>query len=55
MPDQAHHRVAAGQAMPGVFVANDRMPARQLIDQLQLIEECSAQSEWSGLVLYLPL
>jgi hypothetical protein len=41
--------------MPGVFVLNDRMPVRQAIDELLLIDTCSEQAEWSGLVLYLPL
>jgi predicted nuclease of predicted toxin-antitoxin system len=55
MPDFAYERVAAGQPMPGVFVVSDRLPVRQAIDELLLIDACSEQTEWSGLVLYLPL
>jgi predicted nuclease of predicted toxin-antitoxin system len=55
MPDFAYARVLAGQPMPGVFVLNDRMPVRQAIDELLLVEECSEQVEWAGLVVHLPL
>jgi predicted nuclease of predicted toxin-antitoxin system len=55
MPDFAYARVAAGQAMPGVFVLNDRLPVRQAIDELLLINACSEQGEWAGRVQYLPL
>jgi predicted nuclease of predicted toxin-antitoxin system len=55
MPDFAHARVAAGEPMPGVFVLNDRLPVRQAIDEILLIDDCSEPSEWEGLVLYLPL
>jgi hypothetical protein len=55
IPDFAYARVVAGQPMPGVFVVHDRMPVRQAIDELLLMEACSEQEEWSGLVVYLPL
>src|SRR5262245_30247048 len=55
IPDFAYARVAAGQPMPGVFVLNDRLPIRQALDELLLIDTCSEQVEWAGLVLYLPL
>lgn len=55
IPDFAYARVAAGEPMPGVFVLNDRLPVRQAIDELLLIDACSEQGEWVGLVLYLPL
>ena len=55
MPDFAYSRVTAGQSMPGVFVVNDRIPVRQAIDVLLLLDICSEQAEWAGLVLYLPL
>jgi hypothetical protein len=44
-----------GQPMSGVFVVNDRMPVKQAIDELLLIDGCSDQAEWTGVVLYLPL
>jgi hypothetical protein len=40
--------------MPGVFVVNDRMAVRQAIDELLLIDGCSEQAEWAGLVIHLP-
>ena len=55
MPDFAYDRIFAGQQMPGVFVLNERMPIRQAIEELLLIDECSDQEEWSNLVVYLPL
>jgi predicted nuclease of predicted toxin-antitoxin system len=55
MPDFAYIRVVAGQPMPGVFVVPDRMAVRQAIEELLLIEDCSEQAEWAGLVVYLPL
>jgi hypothetical protein len=55
MPNFAYERLAQGQAMLGVFVINDRMPVRQAIDELLLLNNCSEQDEWKGIVLYLPL
>jgi hypothetical protein len=55
MPDYAFSRIAEGMAMPGVFVVNDRLPVGQVIRELTLIDQCSEQREWNGLVLFLPL
>lgn len=55
VPDFANDRVAAGLPMPGVFVVNDRLPVRQAIEELLLINEGSEQAEWAGLVVFLPL
>jgi hypothetical protein len=55
MPDFAYARVGAGQSMPGVFVVSDRLAARQVIEELLLVEACNEQAEWTGLVVYLPL
>lgn len=55
MPDFAYARVLAGQRMPGLFVVNDRLAIRSAIEELLLIEACSEQPEWAGLVAYLPL
>ena len=55
MPDFAYARVVAGQPMAGVFVLNDRLPVRQAIDELLLVDAGSEQVEWVGRVLYLPL
>lgn len=55
MPDFAYARVSLEQPMPGVFVMDDRLSVRQAIDELLLIEVCSEQAEWAGLIAYLPL
>lgn len=55
MPDFAYARVIAKRPMPGVFVVPDRMAVRQALDELLLIDTCSEQAEWIGLVVYLPL
>lgn len=55
MPDFAYARIGAGQPMPGLFVLNDRLPVRQAIDELLLVDSGSEQEEWAGLVVYLPL
>lgn len=55
MPDFAYDRVAAGEPMPAVFVFDDRLPVRQVIDELLLADACSDQAEWAGLVAHMPL
>ena len=55
MPDFAYSRVTTAQPMPGVFVVNNRLPVRQVIDDLLLLDSCCVPAEWSGLVLYLLL
>ncbi len=55
MPDFAYARLIDGHPMSGVFVLNDRLPVKQAIDELLLINACSEQVEWIGLILYLPL
>ncbi|MEQ8996963.1 MAG: DUF5615 family PIN-like protein [Coleofasciculus sp. B1-GNL1-01] len=55
MPNFAYERLTRGEEMSGLFVVNDRMPIRQVIDELLLLVDCSQQSEWKGIVLYLPL
>ena len=55
MPDFAYARLIQEKLMPGMFVINDRMPTRQAIDELLLLLDCSEQTEWKDVVLYLPL
>jgi hypothetical protein len=55
MPGYAYARVTAAEPMPGVIIANDRLPIGQVIQELLLIDECSVQEEWKGRVLFLPL
>jgi len=55
MADFAYQRVAAGQSMPGAFVVNDRLSVGAAIDELLLISACTNESDWDGIVAYLPL
>lgn len=55
MPGFAYARVAAGEAMPGVFVLNDRLPVGIAIAEILLVADCSQHEEWRGLVIHLPL
>jgi predicted nuclease of predicted toxin-antitoxin system len=55
MPAAAFRRVVAGEPMPGLVLANDRLPAGQVVDELVLMVTCSEASDWDGRVLYLPL
>ncbi|MEH2166995.1 MAG: DUF5615 family PIN-like protein [Nostoc sp.] len=43
------------EQMLSLFVVSDRMPIRQAINELLLLVNYSDQSEWKGIVLYLPL
>ena len=51
----AHARVAPGQPMTGVFVADNTAPLRQIIDDLLLIDDLTTHAEWANRVEYLPL
>ncbi len=55
VPRHALERIKVGQAMPGVFLVNDRMAPAQLIDDILLINCCSQPAEWAGRIQYLPL
>jgi hypothetical protein len=54
VPGFAYDRVRAGEAMPGVFVVDDRVPVRAAIDAVLLAEDASEQDEWRDRVLFLP-
>lgn len=55
VPDFAYERVVTGQPMPGVFVVNDRLSLRKVIDEICFLDEHTEQEEWDCLVVYLPL
>ncbi len=55
MPDFAYQRLERNEAMTGLFVVNDRIAIRDAIDELLLLNDCTEQEEWKGIVLYLPL
>jgi predicted nuclease of predicted toxin-antitoxin system len=55
IPPFAYARVAAGQAMPGVFLVSDDMPTGQTIDEILLAVHCLTPDECKDIVKYFPL
>ncbi len=51
----AYARVKAGLPMPGVFAVNRDEPVGEIIEDILLLIECSAEDEWEGQVTFLPL
>lgn len=55
MSDFAYARVAAGEAMVGVFILGDRFPVGMAIDEILLLYTCMKQEEWKGRAVHVPL
>jgi hypothetical protein len=55
MSDHAYERVAAGRALAGVFILNDRLPVGRAIEEILLLAECTEQAEWNGRAVHVPL
>lgn len=55
IPPIAYDRVAAGLAMPGVFLVRDDMPIGQAIDELLIVASCLDEDECKDIVRYFPL
>ena len=55
MSDYAYEQVAAGEAMAGVFILNDRFPVGRAIEEILLMVACTEQAEWSGRAVHVPL
>lgn len=55
MPDYAYDRVRSGLSMPGVFVVRNEPPFGPILDDLELVVECSTPADWDGRVEYVPL
>ena len=55
MSDYAYERVAAGEAMAGVFILNDRFPVGLAIEEILQMAACTEQAEWCGRAVHLPL
>ena len=51
----AYARVARAESMPGVVEVSRLIPISAVIDDLLLLAEASAEDEWQGQILYLPL
>ena len=55
MVNHACDRLAAGQPMPGLFVLPDPQDVAGGVDDVLEVVLCSAQAEWDGRVVYLPV
>jgi hypothetical protein len=53
--EYAYRRILHGERMPGVFEVSRGLSAREVIDDIALLTECSLPGEWDGQVRYLPL
>lgn len=51
----AYERLQAGQPMPGIFEVSRSVPIGTAIEDIPLLAEYSAESDWEGQVRYLPL
>ena len=51
----AYDRVREGLKMPGVIEVPAELWVGSIVEDILLMEECSDQSEWEGLVRFLPL
>ncbi len=50
----AYDRVHLGLPMPGILQVDDSAPMSDLIEDILLIANASADNEWEGQVLYIP-
>lgn len=55
IPKYAYERVTVGLPMPGVIVGDTYIAIQQAIEDILLTVQCSAENEWEGQVIYLPL
>ena len=55
IPPAAYGRVAADQAMPGVFLVDDLMPIGQAIEEILVAAHCLTTEECKDIVMYFPL
>jgi hypothetical protein len=54
MTAHAIARVAAGLAMPGLFAVQQSAAIGRVIDDIELVAECSHEHQWEGQIQYLP-
>lgn len=55
MPDHAADRLARGECIAGVLIVPRRLRITEVIDDLEIIVECSEADDWEGVIKYLPL
>ena len=54
MTRYAYERIQAGLATPGIFAVSDRASIGEVIDDLALVTESSAMTDWASQVIYVP-
>jgi hypothetical protein len=54
MTAHAIARLDAGWPMSGLFAVSQAAPIGRVIDDLVLVAQCSAASDWDGQIYYLP-
>jgi hypothetical protein len=52
--EHAYRRVLRGETMPGVFAVKQGMPIGMIVEDISLVEQCSAEEDWEGRIVYLP-
>jgi len=55
MPAAAYARLTAAQSFPGLFMVQQTLPIRPVIESIVLIWSTSQFEEWINQVVYLPL
>jgi hypothetical protein len=55
MPDHVGDRLNRGLTVPGVLIVDDLAPIGVCIEELLLVEQCSAATEWKDIVFYIPM
>ena len=55
MPDHAAERLAGGERVAGVLIIPRRLSITEVIDELEIVVECSEADDWEGVIKYLPL
>jgi hypothetical protein len=54
LPNHVRNRLAAGLHVPGVLVVDDLAPIGACLEDIELVIECSEESEWQDRIVYLP-
>jgi hypothetical protein len=55
MPVHLQDHLAAGRHVPGIFTLNPKMTLRETLNELALIWEASAPSQFADQITYLPI
>ncbi|MFW6171650.1 MAG: DUF5615 family PIN-like protein [Planctomycetota bacterium] len=55
MPAAAYVRLTAGQSFPGLFMVQQTLPIRPVIESIVLSWSASELEEWKDQVVYLPI